>query len=68
MNVICYKCGRTENKSRDELIELGWAGSDGQINGQKIKFEACPEHSNGDDIAKEVIRRFKKRNPKEASK
>ena len=50
MKVCCLRCGAKAEGTKDQLMELGWAGTEGEINGIKYKFELCPNHYNADAI------------------
>ena len=61
MKVECYVCGRVRNhQTKDELIEEGWSGTDGTINGKKIKAEVCPDHVSALPL---IILAFSGKNP-----
>lgn len=45
MKVRCHDCGLEMDKTKDELIGLGWCGASGDVNGIAFKFELCPKHN-----------------------
>jgi len=45
MKACCYVCKEKKEGTQEQLTELGWQGAEGEINGNKYKFELCPAHS-----------------------
>ena len=44
MEVKCHDCGKIEDRwTKDELIDLGWSGANGAVNGHAFKYELCPK-------------------------
>lgn len=60
MKATCYICGKKETDSQERLMEKGWQGASGNLNGQYFKFELCQEHHL---LADKVLLRIKDGHP-----
>lgn len=44
MKACCYVCESRADGTQEELLNLHWSGSSGNLNGNPFKFELCSKH------------------------